>query len=133
MKSGREDLGPAALARNYLQGCLLLLVAESPGHGYELLDHLPDLGLDHVDSSALYRALRRLNDQGLVESWWEESANGPARRTYRLTPEGAGFLGDTARTVAATSGHLRRFLARHRQVSWTGHGGDVRSRDAGAA
>ncbi len=136
MRGERQDMGPAALARNYLQGCVLLLVAESPAHGYELLDQLSGLGLAKVDSGALYRALRGLNDDGLVESWWEKSSAGPARRTYRLTDEGAEYLGRWAQTVATSSTYLDSFLARHRQLGrWRGRRGDGRAfpRGRGAA
>ncbi len=33
----RETNGGAALPRHYLKPCLLLLLAEGPSHGYELL------------------------------------------------------------------------------------------------
>ncbi len=120
MKSRPEDAGPAALVRNYLQGCLLLLLAEYPTHGYDVLRQLPGLGLAHVDSGAMYRALRGLNDDGMVESRWEHSGHGPARRTYRLTGEGAEALAQWAGTVATSSIHLRAFLARHRRLAGAG-------------
>ena len=121
MRSRGHDVRPGALARNYLQGCVLLLVAESPAHGYELLDQLSELGLDNVDSGALYRALRSLNEDGLVESWWEKSSAGPARRTYRRTDDGAECLARWAETVAASSTFLDSFLDRHRRLGrWRG-------------
>lgn len=121
MRSRSQDTGPATLARNYLQACLLLLVAERPGHGYELLDKLAELGLADVDPGALYRALRRLNDNGLVESRWEEGTRGPARRTYLLTEEGAECLARWSGEVAASSTYLHFFLVRHRQLpAWGG-------------
>ena len=55
--------------RNYLHVCLLLLIAESPAHGYDLVERLADLGFESVDSPAVYRALRALNEDGLLESW----------------------------------------------------------------
>lgn len=70
------------LPRHYLRACLLLLVAESPAHGYELLAHVSDLGMTKVDTSSLYRTLRALEDEGLVESWWAPAGAGPARRMY---------------------------------------------------
>ena len=58
------------MPRTYLHGCLLLLIAEAPAHGYELVDRLAELGLATVDSAAVYRALRALDAEGLLESWW---------------------------------------------------------------
>lgn len=77
---------------NFLRPCLLLLLAEGPSHGYDLLDQLAELGLARVDPSGLYRGLREMERQGLVRSWWEPSEEGPARRTYTLTDEGMGWL-----------------------------------------
>ena len=116
MKSRPDGTGPAMLARNYVQGCLLLLLAEAPTHGYELVAQLAELGMTNIDSSAVYRALRGLNDDGLVESAWEHSEHGPARRTYRVTGTGEDALARWAGTVAASSIYLRAFLARHRRL-----------------
>lgn len=122
MNTLRSDPGPPGLARNYLQGCLLLLVAEAPAHGYELLEQLAEVGLGGIDSGAVYRALRTLNDEGLLQSHWETSSAGPARRTYRLTPAGAERLGAWARQAATTSRFLESFVVRHRGLApWGGH------------
>ncbi len=102
--------------RNYLQGCLLLLIAETPAHGYDLVERLCELGLPDVDSAAVYRALRTLDDDGLLESWWEGSGSGPARRRYRLSPAGAATLEAWAATVHNSASCLSAFLVRHRQL-----------------
>ena len=69
---------------------LLLLLRERPAHGYDLLERLPSLlGDERVDVGNLYRVLRRLEEQGLVSSEWDESVPGPAKRTYELTPPAA--------------------------------------------
>jgi PadR family transcriptional regulator PadR len=104
------------LPRNYLHGCLLLLVAESPAHGYDLVEQLAGLGLVSVDSAAVYRALRALNREGVLESWWEESEAGPVRRRYRLSQAGVDTLQAWASTVGDSASCLNAFLARHRQL-----------------
>lgn len=68
---------------------LLFLLAAGPAHGYELLDRLPALtGDERVDVGNVYRALRGLEEEGLVESEWRADLPGPAKRTYTLTSEG---------------------------------------------
>ena len=49
---------------------LLLMLAEGESHGYELYDQLISFGFDHerLDSSIVYRELRDLDEQGLIES-----------------------------------------------------------------
>ncbi len=117
MSDARSGEPSAVLnARSYLQGCLLLLIAECPAHGYDLVERLGELGLANVDSPAVYRALRTLNEDGLLESWWEGSDIGPARRRYRLSDRGAATLESWAATIDNSASWLHAFLSRHRQL-----------------
>lgn len=90
-KQGR-DSSALGSPRNYLRPCLLLLLAEGASHGYELLDQIAQLDLDRSDPARLYRALRAMDEEGLVHSEWEPSDVGPARRIYALTAEGREWL-----------------------------------------
>ena len=67
-----------------------LLLSDGPTHGYELLERLPSLiGEERVDVGNVYRALRALEEEGLVVSEWEAELPGPAKRTYTLTEDGS--------------------------------------------
>lgn len=77
-----------ALPRHYLKPCLLLLLAEGPSHGYDLLEQARRLGIQGAEPGGLYRYLRSMEKEKLVSSWWEPSQAGPARRTYILTDSG---------------------------------------------
>ena len=47
---------------------LLLLLRERQAHGYDLLERLPEvIGEERVDVGNLYRVLRSLEEQGLVQ------------------------------------------------------------------
>jgi transcriptional regulator len=79
----------ADLLRGHLDRLLLAVLADAPGHGYELSQRLKqrsggELG---VHEGSLYPALHRLERVGLVESDWS-SGDGRRRRVYRLTPKG---------------------------------------------
>jgi PadR family transcriptional regulator, regulatory protein PadR len=112
----RQGRTPVVMPRNYLHGCLLLLIAESPAHGYDLVERLAALGLTTVDSAGVYRALRALDQDGLLESWWEESEAGPVRRRYRISARGVRTLEGWAATVGDRAFRLNAFLARHSQL-----------------
>ncbi|MFN2504433.1 MAG: PadR family transcriptional regulator [Acidimicrobiales bacterium] len=86
--SFRETTGGGALPRHYLKPCLLLLLAEGPSHGYDLLEQVRRLGINGAEPGGLYRYLRSMEKEELVSSWWEPSQAGPARRTYILTDRG---------------------------------------------
>ena len=90
---------------------LLLLVSEGSTHGYELLERLPSLtGEERVDVGNVYRALRALEDDGLVVSEWRADLPGPAKRSYTLTADGRVLLDEWLRALAALRDELNMFL-----------------------
>ena len=109
---GRDD----GLPRGYLRACLLLLVAEAPVHGYELVAKVRDLGVGKPDAASVYRKLRSLDEEGLVSSWWASPVAGPARRVYQTTVPGRHCLEHLAGAVQNSHLHLSAFLHRHRAL-----------------
>ena len=110
----REPEEPqGGLPRHYLRAALLLLIAESPGHGYDLLEQIGQLGLHAGDPGGVYRGLRALERGGYVESWWEHSSSGPPRRTYRLSPKGLRHLESWTDALRDTRRHLSVYLDRY--------------------
>jgi len=73
-----------------LEICLLLLLFDHEGYGYGLIEQLSDFGFtgDDLNIGSLYRSLRKLEDQQLVSSVWEEASGGPKRRVYTITEKG---------------------------------------------
>lgn len=114
-KAGDEPHG--GLPRNYLRASLLLLIGETPAHGYDLLEQIGHLGLRNVDPGGLYRTLRVMEKEGLVVSAWEHSSAGPARRTYRLTPEGVDWLHAWAGALRESHRYLSAYLGRYDRLS----------------
>lgn len=76
----------------FIDPCLLLLIAQNPSHGYDLVEKLKRYGYDAVDPTKVYRRLRRLEGESFLESAWSTETPGPARRAYRITEEGQDFL-----------------------------------------
>ncbi|HVL27587.1 MAG TPA: PadR family transcriptional regulator [Acidimicrobiales bacterium] len=111
-----NDEAQGGLPRNYLRASLLLLIAETPAHGYDLLEQIGNLGLRNVDPGGLYRALRVMEKDGLVESWWEHSSAGPARRSYRLTDEGVDWLHAWAGALREGRRYLTAYLDRYDKI-----------------
>ncbi len=95
----------------FLEPCLLLLLFVDEGHGYELTEGLAPFGLNDVDSSLVYRALREMEETALIQSEWDaEAASGPARRVYRITPEGRSHLAAWAADLREIDRTLHHFL-----------------------
>lgn len=108
----------AGFPRSYLRPSLLLLLAEAPSHGYDLLEQVRALGVRAAEPGGLYRALRSLDEDGLVSSWWEPSQSGPARRLYVITEAGHVALGEFVADLREMRGLLDALLGRydrHRQ------------------
>ena len=105
-----------ARVERFLEPALLLLLAERPLHGYELLDLLPELiGESRVDVGNLYRVLRALEEEGIVSSEWSADLPGPAKRTYELTAAGRRLLDEWAGALRDAQGVVAAFLDRYEE------------------
>lgn len=98
----------------FLQPRLLLKLAQNPAHGYELMDSLSQHEGDGPDPGNLYRILRNLEDEGLVQSSWDTDNPGPARRVYQITSEGLDHLHLLALEIQDTSRRLEVFLSEYK-------------------
>src|SRR4051794_7596202 len=86
--------------KNFARPCLLLLLAEAPAHGYELIERLRPFGFDFGDPPTVYKTLRLLEADGHVSSNWELSARGPARRVYSISADGREMLQAWTQTLS---------------------------------
>src|SRR5512142_1494435 len=90
-----------------LKGTLDLLVLKtltwSPMHGFEIAEWLAQRSDDvlGIEDSALYQALHRLEERGLVSAEWGITENTRRARYYKLSPAGR------AKLKAETSSWLR--------------------------
>ena len=96
--------------RNLLVPYLLLALSYYRAHGYLLQQYLRTLGFFGVDITTIYRTLRQMEKQGLVDSAWDTEAQGPARRVYSLTPGGRLFLESWAAALGQYRDILDRFF-----------------------
>ncbi len=115
----RRRVGPGewavrARVERFHEPALLLLLREQQRHGYELIELLPELaGGDRIDVGNLYRFLRALESDGLVESEWHGDLPGPAKRTYRLTGAGVALLDQWADALRRSREEISAFLDRY--------------------
>lgn len=99
--------------KNFARPCLLLLLAEEPAHGYELMERLRPFGFLTNDPATVYRGLRQMEADGLVHSRWDTSGRGAARRIYALTSDGSDMLAAWARTLEQNRRILGHFQERY--------------------
>jgi DNA-binding PadR family transcriptional regulator len=84
---------------------VLLTVLRMGGEAYSvpMVLEMEERGGREVSQAAVYIALRRLEERGLVASRMEaagETGTGRERRWFRITPDGMAQLRETRRTMA---------------------------------
>jgi PadR family transcriptional regulator PadR len=76
------------LRKGLLELAILNSVAPAPLYGYDIVRRLSDVDHLVITEGTVYPILSRLKNSGYVETYIEESPEGPARKYYRLTPRG---------------------------------------------
>ncbi len=81
------------LTQELRRGILVLAALsqlEEEKYGYSLISSLAEKGLD-IEQGTLYPLLRRLEEQGLLNSEWNTEGSRP-RRYYQISSEGSQVL-----------------------------------------
>ena len=74
--------------KGLLELCVLNALREGRQYGYDIVKHLRLLDGLVIGEGTIYPIPSRFRKQRLVETTIEESPDGPARKYYRLTPQG---------------------------------------------
>ena len=115
----RRRVGPGrwrvrARLERFIEPAVLLVLRDSPGHGYELLEQLQTLmPSERIDMGNLYRILRSLEREGLVASTWHEDVPGPAKRIYVITQSGSRVLAQWVWAFKKTEHQIAVFTERY--------------------
>ncbi len=88
-----------ARPKNWLVPVILLSLREWNSYGYELMERASNFGFEAMNPGTLYRTLRQMEKDGIVESTWETSKGGPARRMYTITDSGMTYLDFWAKSL----------------------------------
>ena len=103
------------MARELFKGDLpvliLAILSEAPCHGYSIAREIErrSEGALGAKEGTLYPALRVLEQKGFISGSWDDSP-GPARKTYRLTLDGAAELEKSARDWKSYARSFERIL-----------------------
>ncbi|MGM0885152.1 MAG: PadR family transcriptional regulator [Bacillota bacterium] len=84
------------LVKGSTEVIILSLLSEHDMYGYELAQKIENEseGFLRFREGTLYPALKKLETQGLVESYWRDSNEGPRRKYYKITYTGKKALSD---------------------------------------
>src|ERR1051326_5527684 len=94
------------LIRGTLNTLLLETVAAEPRYGYEICKLVEQKtgGYFQMREGSLYPALQRMEQAGLLRSFWRETTEGRRRKYYQLTARGS-------KELAARKQQWRSFAA----------------------
>ncbi len=101
---------PGGMSEKFIEPCILLLLREKDSYGYSLLEEMERLGVS-TDASVIYKNLRRLEKVGVVVSNWDTRGPGPARRYYKIMPEGEDLLDSWVATIQKNQRILSHFIS----------------------
>ena len=74
------------LKKGVLELCVLALLSRADAYGYDIASRLAE-GIE-MGEGTIYPLMRRMQADGLVETYLAESPTGPPRKYYRLTAVG---------------------------------------------
>ncbi|MFD1178415.1 PadR family transcriptional regulator [Paenibacillus puldeungensis] len=102
------------LLKGYMEIIFLSLLQEKPLYGYELAKKAREISGEVFDikEATLYMALKRLEQRGLLKSYWGDPDEGSAgrRKYYHLTDEGITHLQNGKRDWVAFKQVIDQFL-----------------------
>ena len=83
-----------SLVKGTLDILVLKALSWAPMHGFEVTRWLEErsAGTLEVNDSALYQAVYRLEERGLVKAEWGITENNRRARYYQITPSGRSHL-----------------------------------------
>lgn len=96
------DNAKSQMRKGMLEYSVLLLLRRQPSYANDIIQQLKEADLIVVEGT-LYPLLTRLKKESLLSYEWRESFQGPPRKYYALTDEGAIALKEMDNTWAALS------------------------------
>lgn len=98
------------MRKGFLVYCVLLICSHGNVYSSDIIKKLHNASLVVVEGT-IYPLLNRLQKDGLLLHDWKESAQGPPRKYYRVSPSGQRVLVELQRTnkqLQATINNIER-------------------------
>ncbi|MFA9458751.1 PadR family transcriptional regulator [Halalkalibacter sp. AB-rgal2] len=80
------------MLKGVLEGCVLEIISRGETYGYEITQHLRELGFTDVVEGTVYTITMRLEKNNLVNIEKKPSTMGPPRKFYTLNSAGKEHL-----------------------------------------
>ncbi len=102
---------PSQMLKGILEGCVLGVISLRETYGYEISQTLAQYGLGNITEGTIYPLLLRLEKNKLVTARYLESAQGPKRKYYALTPAGQQEFTQFQESFDALSGAVQQLFS----------------------
>ncbi len=81
------------ILRGHTEAVILRILLEGDSYGYEISKAITDAGesMIEVKDATIYTAFRRMEKDGLIESYWGDGDLGARRRYYKTTERGRAY------------------------------------------
>lgn len=109
--SGRQE--------RYIQASILLGLLTKSSYGYELISSIQSFGFIEGEAppGMIYRHLRQMEDDNLVQSQWDTGDSGAAKRIYNITDEGREILSYWIAFMEGKARKLNNFVLMYKKVA----------------
>ena len=99
VQSESKDRRITQLRKGILELAVMGVLSHGPHYGYSLVRALSEGGITSLKEGTIYPILARLDRDGLVQTEWVESAQGPPRKYYAITPSGSRLFTELSREL----------------------------------
>lgn len=79
---------PSQMLKGILESCILKIISSKETYGYEISQQLKIYGFSGISEGTIYPLLLRLEKNALIKAKYRESALGPKRKYFSITPAG---------------------------------------------
>lgn len=101
---------------------LLLFLAEGDNYGGQLLQKCEEeLPVNPIDSAILYRTLKKLENEGAIESYVNTSVQDKPRKMYKITTAGKEQLANFQMDIEEKMKNLSFFLDKYKDLKESNH------------
>ena len=84
------------ILRGHTETIILRILSEGDSYGYEISKTIIDGGEGIIDvkDATIYTAFKRMEEDGLLTTYWGDGVGGARRRYYKITPKGREFYAE---------------------------------------
>ena len=94
------------LKKGVLEMCVLALLSKGDNYAYDIASRMAEaVGMGE---GTIYPLMRRMQNDGLVSTYLQESGSGPPRKYYRTTVYGEEVLGSMTEDIKALNSTLHK-------------------------